>query len=486
MESTTFFSFLAFLSLLFFLIKNMIHNTRVPPGSLGIPIIGQSLEFLKAMRADRTEEWLQERARKYGPISKLNIFGTKTVFLTGQAHNKFIYSSDEQTLSNKQPPSVRRLLGERNLLEMSSEDHRRMRGAILSFLKPEALKQYVGKMDQEIRLHLAHHWHHDHEISVMPLMKTLTFDMICTLLFGLERGERRETLVHLFQHVIDGMLTVPINLPFTRLNRAIRARSEAGAIIRALIREKREKLEREEGTPDEQDLIISLLSMRDDGGRGSPLLSDAEIEDNCAVAMIAGHDTTATLLTFLIKLIAENPHVYEALLNEQEEIARGKKTASEALTWEDLGKMKYTWRIATEALRMYPPVMFSFRQVLRDIQIGGYVIPKGWQVFWAGCMTHLDGSIYPDPHKFDPSRYEDQAAIPPHSFVAFGGGPRMCPGYEFSRIETLAMIHYLVTRFTWKLCFKENNFSRDPMPIFKQGLPIHIQMKKPLSDDAVL
>nr|AJD25254.1 cytochrome P450 CYP728D17 [Salvia miltiorrhiza] len=483
MESTTFFSLIALVPLLFFLIKIRIRNRSVPPGSLGIPIIGQSLELLKAMRADRTEEWLQERARKYGPISKLNIFGTKTVFLTGQAHNKFIYSSDEQTLSNKQPPSVRRLLGERNLFEMSSEDHRRLRGAILSFLKPEALKQYVGKMDQEIRLHLAHHWHHNQEISVMPLMKTLTFNMICTLLFGVERGERRKTLVRLFEEVVDGMLALPINLPFTRLNRSIRARSEAGAIIRALIREKRAKLEREEGTPDEQDLILSLLSMRGDGG---PLLSDAEIEDNCAVAMIAGHDTTSTLLTFLIKLIAEHPHVYQALLNEQEEIARGKKTASEPLTWEDLGKMKYTWRIATEALRMYPPVMFSFRQVLRDIQMEGYVIPKGWQVFWAGCMTQLDGSIYPDPYKFDPSRYEDQAAIPPHTFVAFGGGPRMCPGYEFARIETLAMIHYLVTRFTWKLCFEENKVSRDPMPVFKQGLPIHIQMKKPLSDDAIL
>nr|ALM25790.1 cytochrome P450 728D17-like protein [Salvia pomifera] len=481
MESTILLSLLAFLSLLFILAKSRIRQRRVPPGPLGIPIIGQSLELLKAMRADRTEEWLQERARKYGPISKLSIFGTRTVFLTGQAHNKWIYTSDEQTLSNKQPPSVRRLLGGRNLFEMSSEDHKRLRGAFLSFLQPQALKQYVAKMDGEIRFHLNKHWHHNQTISVMPLMKTLTFDMICTLLFGVERGERRERLVHLFQQVMDGMLSVPINLPLTRFNRSIRARAEAGAIIRELIREKRDKLvERERCVDDQADLITSLLSMRDEAG--SPLLSDEEIEDNCTVAMIAGHDTTSTLLTFLIKLIAEHPHVYQALLNEQEEIARGKKTANDPLTWEDLGKMKYTWRIATEALRMYPPVMFSFRQVLGEIEIGGYVIPKGWQVFWAGCMTQSDGSIYPDPHKFDPWRYEDPAAIPPHTFVAFGGGRRMCPGYEFARIETLTMIHYLVTRFTWNLCLEDNWVSRDPMPVFNQGLPIQIKMKKPLDE----
>lgn len=278
----------------------------------------------------------------------------------------------------------------------------------------------------------------------------------------------------LFQKVMDGMLDLPINFPFTRFNRSVRARSKAGEIIRELIREKRENLKRNEIQYD-QDLITSLLSMRDESG--SPLLTDDEIEDNCAVAMIAGHDTTSTLLTFLIKLIAEHPHVYEALYAEHEEIARGKKsTPDDLLTWEDLVKMKYTWRVAIEALRIYPPLMFNFRQVLRDFEMGGYVVPKGWQVFLAGCMTQMDGSVYPDPYKFDPTRYESPGAIPPHTFVAFGGGPRMCPGYEFARIETLTMIHYLVTRFRWKLCLEENSVSRDPMPVFKQGLPIQIQI----------
>ena len=148
------------------MMKKRIGERRLPPGSLGIPIIGQTLELQKAMRADKSDEWFQERARKYGPVSKMNIFGKRTVFLTGQAYNKFIFSSNEQTLSNKQPESMRRLLGEKNLFEMSSEDHRRLRGAILSFLKPDALKQYVGTMDHEIRLHLTQHWHHDHVISV--------------------------------------------------------------------------------------------------------------------------------------------------------------------------------------------------------------------------------------------------------------------------------------------------------------------------------
>ncbi|KAL8466877.1 hypothetical protein ACS0TY_035809 [Phlomoides rotata] len=470
MESTLYFALLLLPPLLFFLTRNK-SSKKLPPGSMGLPIIGHSLQLLKAMRNDRGEAWLQQRSQKYGPISKFHLFGTPTVFLHGQATNKFIYTSDETTLSSKQPTSIRRLLGERNLLELNGEDHGRLRGAFLTFLKPEALRQSVAKMDEEIRLHFNQNWHHNQEIRVMALMRTLTFNVICTILFGIERGRRREKLVLLFEQIMDGMLALPINMPFTRYNRSLRARSKAGEIILELLHEKREELGKQ-NLPNHQDFITSLLSIRDE--TDSPLLSEEEIVSNCVVAMVAGHDTTSTLISFLIKLLSENPQVYDNVLKEQEEIAQ-EKSSGELLTWDDLTKMKYTWRVATETLRMYPPVFFSFRQVLKDIEIGGYIIPKGWQVFWAGCMTQMDESIFPDSNTFNPSRYEKLGAIPPHTFVAFGGGRRMCPGYEFARIETLIMIHYLVTGFKWKLCLEENVMSRDPMPVFKHGLPILIE-----------
>ncbi|KAL3820691.1 hypothetical protein ACJIZ3_006596 [Penstemon smallii] len=374
---------------------------NLPPGSFGIPIIGQSLDLLRAMRANKGEDWLQDRVRKHGPISRLNLFGTPTVFLHGHAANKFIYTCSEKILANQQPSSIRRLCGERSIMELNGEDHKRVRGALMSFLKPEA----------------------------------------------------RDTLVKLFEHLVEGALAVPINLPFTRFNKSLHARSKIRDIILELIQEKKQQLKQN------QDLISTLLNMRD--VTNSPILSDEEIVDNTIVAMIAGHDTTSILLTFLIKLLAENSEVYKNVLYEQEEIARGKTSSNELLTWEDLGKMKYTWRMATESMRINPPVFCSFRKVI-----------------WAGCMTHMDESIYPDPSRFDPSRFENQGGTPPYSFVAFGGGPRMCPGYEFARIETLTLIHYLVTGFQWKLSLQDNFFGRDPMPVFKHGLPIRIELKK--------
>jgi cytochrome P450 family 26 subfamily A len=118
------------------------------------------------MRKNTAEKWLQNRTRKYGPVSKMNLFGTPTVFLQGQAANKFIYTCDGDTLSSQQPLSVKRICGERNIFELSGLEHRRVRGALVSFLKPEVLKQYVGMMDERIRKHFEMHWHGKQKVMV--------------------------------------------------------------------------------------------------------------------------------------------------------------------------------------------------------------------------------------------------------------------------------------------------------------------------------
>ncbi|CAK9176200.1 unnamed protein product [Ilex paraguariensis] len=240
-------SLLLILSLFLLVTKRSPKN--LPPGSMGLPIIGQSLSFLQAMRANKGEQWLQERIKKYGPISKLNLFGTPTVFLHGQAANKFIYTCDDNTLVSRQPVSVRRICGDRNIFELTGNDHKCIRAAIGSFLKVEVLKKYVGKMDKEIRMHLHMHWHGKEEVKVMPKMKTLTFNIICSLILGIEQEPRRDVLAELFQEMMEGMLSVPVNFPFTRFNRSLRAAAKTRAIIMDLIAEKRMALQEKRASP---------------------------------------------------------------------------------------------------------------------------------------------------------------------------------------------------------------------------------------------
>lgn len=156
---TTLFTFFLFLlPILLLLVRRRSSAKRVPPGSLGLPIIGQSISLLRAIRANTAEQWLQERVRKYGPVSKLSLFGKPAVFIFGPAAHKLIFGSDANTVSNQQAKSNQMILGDRNLLELMGEDHKRVRGALVSFLKPESLKQYVGRMDAEVRNHLQLNW----------------------------------------------------------------------------------------------------------------------------------------------------------------------------------------------------------------------------------------------------------------------------------------------------------------------------------------
>lgn len=163
--------FVNYLSLLLLLIPIFLFLTKktsnkLPPGSMGLPIIGHSLSLLHAVRANKGEAWFHERIRNYGPISKLSLFGTLLQFFFMDRLQTNLYTC---VTARRFPTSNQHQWGEsgeKNILELSGEDHKRIRGALVSFLKPEALKQYVGKIDEEVRKHMEMHWHGKNEVNV--------------------------------------------------------------------------------------------------------------------------------------------------------------------------------------------------------------------------------------------------------------------------------------------------------------------------------
>lgn len=96
----------------------------------------------------------------------MSLFGKPSVFIYGQTANKFVFTSDSSTIVNQQVKSITAILGDRCILELIGEDHKRVRDALVSFLKPESLKEFVGKMDEEVRKHLEMHWHGKQQVKV--------------------------------------------------------------------------------------------------------------------------------------------------------------------------------------------------------------------------------------------------------------------------------------------------------------------------------
>jgi len=106
---------------LVFLLKIFFSKSQtknVPKGSLGYPIIGETLDFLKAQRQDKGSEWIEERVSKYGPVFKTSLLGSPTVFIIGQQGNKFILGSSDDVLSANKPPTIQKILGKQTLAEL--------------------------------------------------------------------------------------------------------------------------------------------------------------------------------------------------------------------------------------------------------------------------------------------------------------------------------------------------------------------------------
>ncbi|KAJ1267856.1 hypothetical protein BS78_07G090500 [Paspalum vaginatum] len=441
------------------------HRGPLPPGSFGLPVVGQTLSYLRALRANTAEEWLRRWAAAYGPVSRLSLLGCPSVLVTGPSANKFLFAN----IAVKSPESMSRMIGRRTIRDVVGDEHRRVRAMVVQFLRPDAVKRYVASMDGEVRRHLDEEWRGRRAVPVMPSMKSLTFDVMCTVLFGLVREDHddavRRDLSADFQQLVRGISVVPLDLPFTAFRRCLAASQRGRRAVAGVIEERRAGLAREERSPAD-DVVTHMLA------EGLP---DDEIIDNVMFLMIAAHDTTAALLTFLIRHLESNRDAYDKVVQEQEEIARS-KAPSEALSWDDLGRMRYTWAAAMETLRLVPPVFNTARKMTQDVEFGGYLIPKGWQVIQAMNMTQWDPAIFPEPGRFDPGRFENPTAVPPYSFVAFGGGARVCPGNDFARAETLVAMHYIVTRFRWRLAAGcDGSFSRFPLPYPAQGLLIDIE-----------
>ncbi|KAM0921986.1 hypothetical protein ACQ4PT_006462 [Festuca glaucescens] len=439
---------------------------RLPPGSLGLPAVGlcQTRSLRRALRGNTAEAWLQRWASAYGPVSKLTLFGFPTAFLVGPSANKFFFGS--AALVTKTTLSFNRMVGWRNIRELAGDDHRRVRAMMVQFLKLEAVKSYVAAMDDEVRHHLSKEWRGHATVSVMPSMKALTFDIMCTVLFGLRRADHGTAMRELrveFQQLLRGLWAIPVDLPFTTFGKCLAASRRGRRIVATIIEERRTRLGRGGSSPSD-DLITHMLA---EG------LADEDIIDSVMSLMVAAHDSTASLVTFLIRYLDGNRDAYAKVVAEQQEVARS-KAPGEALSWKDLGKMKYTWSAAMETLRLVPPVFVNFKRAVEDVEFDGHLIPKGWKVMTAASMTHLDPAVFQDPGRFEPARFDNP--IPPYSFVAFGGGARMCPGNEFARVEALVAMHYIVTGFKWKLSAGcDGSFSRHPLPSPAQGLLIDIE-----------
>lgn len=285
---------------------------NLPPGRRGLPVIGETLDYVLAARKGKPEKFVCDRMSKHSPdVFRTSLLGENLAVFCGASGNKFLFSGQNKYVTSWWPRSIKKaLMFPASVNNSSIEESTKLRSFLPEFLKPETLRHYIPVMDSMAREHLEKEWSPYKDVKVFPLSKKYTFALACRLFISIEDPDHVARFSHPFALATAGLMSVPIDFPGTTFHRAIKGgkmiREELVAIIR---RRKQEMSEnKEQGV---KDLLSSMLLDRDENGEG---MSEMDISNKIVGFFIASHDTTSTAITFVVHYLTEFPEIYNEVL----------------------------------------------------------------------------------------------------------------------------------------------------------------------------
>jgi cytochrome P450 len=288
-------------------------------------------------------------------------------------------------------------------------------------------------------------WQDGKQVNMHEEMVRLTFAVVGKTLFDadLEAETSSEIRGALLETANLFRLGTPIasmlrDLPVATTKRFDETKAAVDRLIYKIIEERRRSGE------DRGDLLSMLLLAQDTEGDGGSM-TDEQLRDETMTLVAAGHETTANALTWTWYLLSSHPDEEAELHEELERVLGGRLP-----TAEDIPRLPYTRKVIQESMRLYPPAWLLMRRANEQHTIGEYTIHQGANVFMFPYMIHRDPRWWPEPERFDPDRWTEDAERKRHkdAYLPFGMGPRMCIGEQFAWTEAMIVLATLAQ--TWK------------------------------------
>jgi cytochrome P450 len=446
------------------------HRQQAPPGPRGSWLLG-SLRDLQ-----RSPTLTYERAmRGYGDVVRVVVGPVGLRFeVTAAFHPdavQHVLTAGEERYS-KQTRIFRALAEEigYGLLTSEGELWRKQRRLIQPLFTPKQVASYATLMTQETNA-LLDRWanHRGGVIDAHGEMIHLTLRVVGRAIFGDDVDDAEEVLRWAFPIVTRETfrralrpLPLPKRWPTAGNGEAARAKEALYGVVDQLIARRRRA-----GT-DSEDLLSRLMRARDPDTDGS--MSERQVRDEALIFLLAGHETTAALLTFALHLLGHHPSEQRLLRAEADAVLNG--AAPSAV---DAAKLVRTEMALKEAARLYPPAYGIARRARIDDEIGGYHIPAGRIVVLSQWATHRHPQFWPDEGVFDPERFtpEREAARHRYAYFPFGRGPRACIGSHFAVLEAAIALALIVQRY-------ELRSDKAPVELNTSGVTLRPQREVPI------
>ncbi|KAL7140288.1 hypothetical protein ABFS83_09G111200 [Erythranthe nasuta] len=462
----------------------LITSPKLPLGSLGIfPFIGESLHFISSAYSDRPESFTIKRRRMYGKVFKTHLFGNPTIVSTDAEVSKIILQSDARIFVPSYPKSLMELMGKSSILLINGSLQRRIHGLIGNFFKSSNLKSQITSEMEKYLLNSMGNWREDSPVYIQDEAKHIAFQVLVKALISLDPGNEMELLKNHFQEFIKGLMSLPFNFPGTQLYRSLHAKKKMVKIIDGIIQAKRDNNCSKKKISDEINNYDKNEGLSSNIGRDvadtlindkSEEVTDELIAENMIDLMIPGEDSVPLLITLAIKYLSDSPASLNQLTEENLKLKKLKEKLGEPFSWNDYLSMPFTQNVITETLRMGNIITGVMRKAMKDVEIKGYLIPKGWCVFAYFRSVHLDDKLYDFPYQFNPWRWQGKE-VSNCNFTPFGGGQRLCPGLDLARLEASIFLHYFVTQFRWEA--EDDSIINFPTVRMKKRMPVWVKRR---------
>jgi cytochrome P450 len=354
------------------------------------------------------------------------------------------------------------LLGDSSLMLLDGEPHQRQRQLLSPPFHGERMRAY-GEDIREITRQVSDKWEIDKPFNIRESMQEITLRVILRVIFGIDEGEMFEDLKRSLTSLLD-FITSPIMSSaffFRFMQKDFGAWSPWGWILRqqqhideliyTLIQQRRSE-------PDQnrQDILSLMMAARDQDGQG---MSDLELHDELMTVLVAGHETTASALTWAFYWVDRFPEVREKLLQELISLGVNPEPTQ-------IAKMPYLTAVCQETLRIYPIAMAAFIRVVKTpIKIAGYELPEGTVIVPSIYLAHHREEVYPQPQQFKPERFLERQ-FSAYEYLPFGGGNRRCIGLAFAQYEMKIILATILSQFRLSL------LNKNPVNPVRRGLTL--------------
>lgn len=418
------------------------------PGPRALPLIGWRGNALRFGRDPAA--FLRRLRRDYGEVAALAGGVEEFVFFFKPEHVRQIfgdpnlfYNSDIETSTTFRFPegSAYRRLFSGGLNQMNGPRHKQQRRLMMPSFHRQRIEGYregmIGLTEQKMAA-----WGAGRRISAGPLdllqeMRELTSAIAVKSFFGLDpgrEGAKIRVMLEEWQRLFFSPWStlVPFDFPGLTFRRLLKLSEVIEGEILAMIGRKRTL------GASGWDVLSTLLEAYDeeDGSR----LTDSELVGQIMTLFIAGHETTASSLTWALLLLALHPGISAELLHELSPLEGAAPEAAQ------LYGLPVLDGVVKETLRMFPPLLWQLRYTTETADIGGYEISAGKGVCVSAFMAHRDPAVFAEPDCFRPSRW--QAINPsPYEYFPFSGGPRLCLGAAFATMEMKIVLPLIMQRF---------------------------------------